>query len=126
MGFPSPAQDYVEDRLSIDTLAQLHRPSVYLMRHSVASWREGIKSGALLVVDMGAKPCDGSLVVCVIAGQFRLKRLRLFPRPHLQHLDRLNEVIQLDDQTDPPEIRGVITHIVNDARTGEFDDCPVM
>lgn len=78
------------------------------------------------MIDFSAKPCDGSLVICVIAGQFRLKRLRLFPFPQLQHLDRLSEIIRMDSGEEEIEIRGVVTHVINDARAGEFDDCPVM
>jgi len=126
MGFPSPAQDYMGEHISFDQLFEMHRPGTYVVQHAFSSVRECIKSGARLVVEMGAKPCDGSLVVCVIDGQFRIKRLRLHPSPRLEHLDRLNEVILLNDDAEPVEIRGVVKYVVNDARTGEFDDTPVM
>lgn len=126
MGFPSPASDYIDDRISFDQLFEMHRPGTYVMEHTVSSVRECIKSGARLIVEMGAKPCDGSLVVCIIDGQFKLKRLRLYPSPRLEHLDRLNEIILLDDESGDIEIKGVVKYVVNDARTGEFDDTPVM
>lgn len=125
MGFPSPAADYLEHRLSLDHHCNTNNPGVYLFRSSTTSFREGIKSGALLIVDFGATPVDGSIVVCTIEGEFRLMRLRLHPTPYLQHLDRLEQAYALSDGNDY-EIRGVITHILIDARTGEFDESPVI
>ena len=126
MGFPSPAADYMGERISFDQLFEMHRPGTYVVQHTVSSVRECIKPGARLVVEMGAKPCDGSIVICVIDGAFRIKRLRLYPSPRLEHLDRLGEFIVLNDDADPVEIKGVVKFVINDARTGEFDDNPVM
>lgn len=126
MGFPSPAADYMGERISFDQLFEMNRPGTYVMEHTVASVREGIKSGARLVVEMGAKPFDGSLVVCVIDGKFRVKRLRLYPSPRLEHLDRLGEFVVLNDDAEPVEIKGVVKYVINDARTGEFDDSPLI
>lgn len=126
MGFPSPAQDYMTDRVSFDQLFEMNNPGTYVMQHEAVSVREGIKPGSRLVIEMGAKPCDGSLVVCIIDGRFRVKRLRLYPSPCLQHLDRLNELIMLNDDADPVEIKGVVKYIITDARTGVFDEIPVI
>lgn len=112
--------------VSFDRLFEMHRPGTYVMQNTVSSVRECITSGALQIVEMGAKPCDGSLVVCIIDGQFKLKRLLLYPSLRLEHLDRLNEIILLNDESGDIEIKGVVKYVVNDARTGEFDDTPVM
>ncbi|WP_176690632.1 hypothetical protein [Enterobacter kobei] len=54
-------------------------------------------------------------------------RLRLHPARCLQELDRPENVRPLPDNEDEGiEIRGVVTHIVTDARSGEFDDVPVI
>lgn len=86
--------------------------------------------GALLVVDSSLSPCDGSLLVCAIEGEFRIKRYRLHPKPHLINLEsgRREELpIDEDDGNSPSRgAFGVITYIINDARNAEFDDCPVM
>ncbi|MCU6278842.1 S24 family peptidase [Enterobacter quasiroggenkampii] len=125
MGFPSPAADFKEQKISLDQHCNTNHPSVYFFRSGTTSFREEIKSGALLVVDFGATPLDGSIVVCTIEGEFRLMRLRLHPTPYLQHLDHLARIFTLSDGNDY-EIRGVITHVVTDARSGEFDESPVM
>ncbi|EAV4637738.1 sOS mutagenesis and repair protein UmuD [Salmonella enterica] len=127
MGFASPAADYTETRLSLDNLCKTHAPGVFIIRSETHSVREGIKPGALLIVDYGAQPVDGSLVLCVMENVFRIKRLRLYPAAQLQDLDRpgRSHVLPRNDE-DGIEIRGVVTHIVNDARTGEFDNLPVI
>nr|WP_172693826.1 sOS mutagenesis and repair protein UmuD [Klebsiella pneumoniae] len=90
------------------------------------SFREGIKPGALLIVDFGGTPVDGSLVLCVLEQEFRIMRLRLHPKRCLQELDKLDNFRAIpDDDEDGLEVRGVITHIVTDARTGEFHEMPV-
>jgi DNA polymerase V len=118
MGFPSPARDYEESRISLDQLCRTGTPGVFMFSSNTHSFREGIKPGALLIVDFGAIPVDGSLVLCVIEQEFRLQRLRLFPAPRLQELDQpelIRHVPDMDDENGI-EIRGVVTHIVNDAR----------
>ncbi|MCT6058303.1 hypothetical protein MTQ28_23900, partial [Escherichia coli] len=91
MGFPSAAADYNESKLSLDRHCNTNNPGVFYFRSGVTSLREGIKSGALLVVDCGATAVDGSIVICIIQGEFRLQRLRKHPAPCLQHLDRTDK-----------------------------------
>ncbi|MDU3914454.1 MAG: LexA family transcriptional regulator, partial [Kluyvera ascorbata] len=90
---------------------------------------EGVLQGALLVVDSSLSPFDGSLLVCAIEGEFRIKRYRLHPTPHLINLENGRREELPEDEggyTGSHPVFGVITYIINDARTGEFDDCPVM
>ncbi|HBU9965186.1 LexA family transcriptional regulator, partial [Citrobacter freundii] len=51
MGFPSPAADYVETRISLDQQLISQPAATYFMRASRSHFREGIIQGALLVVD---------------------------------------------------------------------------
>ena len=129
MGFPSPAQDYVEQRISLDKRIITRPAATYFMRAGSTHYREGILSGALLVVDASLIPCDGSLLVCTDEGEFRIKRYRTHPQPHLENLENgkresLPDKDEVSDTSRP--VFGVITYIINDARSGEFDDCPVM
>ncbi|MCK7069884.1 LexA family transcriptional regulator [Enterobacter roggenkampii] len=126
MGFPSPAQDFVEQRISLDQRIITRPAATYFMRAGATHYREGIISGALLVVDASLSPCDGSFLVCTDEGEFRIKRYRTHPQPHLENgkRERLPDKNEASDTSRP--VFGVITYIINDARSGEFDDCPVM
>lgn len=73
MGFPSPAADYIERSISLD----VHITWVI----------SGIMNGAFMVVDSSLKPCDGSLLVCRIGDELRIKRYRISPNPHLVNLE---------------------------------------
>lgn len=124
MGFPSPATDYIEERLSLDKLLISRPSSTYFMRSANTYWRAGIQQGALLIVDRSATPHDGSVVVCRMAGEFHIRRFRTRPYKHLESLDGDGRKDRIN--TDDDEIFGVILHSVNDMRTQEFDDIPVM
>ena len=129
MGFPSPASDYVEHRISHDQELISKPSATYFMRASCSHFREGILQGALLVIDSSLSPCDGSLLICAMEGEFRIKRYRIHPEPHLINLDngRREELpVDADGYSSSHTVFGVITYIINDARNAEFDDCPVM
>lgn len=127
MAFPSPAQDFTETRVSLDAKFILHPSATYFMRAAASHYREGIIQGALLVVDSALSPCDGSLLVCDIGGEFMVRRYRTHPQPHLENLVN-GKREKLPDETfgESQAVFGVITYIINDARSGEFDDNPVM
>jgi DNA polymerase V len=128
MGFPSPATDYVEDRISLDKHLITHPSATYYMTAGNTYWRAGIQQGALLIVDRSANLCDGSVVVCRLAGEFHIRRYRLHPYRHFESLagDGKREKINPEFAGDDDGIFGVVTHAVNDLRTQEFDDNPVM
>jgi DNA polymerase V len=80
-GFPSPADDYVERRLSLDEHLIQHKESTFFMRVAGHSMRElGIFDGDLLVVDRSVPAAHGSVVVAVIDGEFTVKQLLYTPQ----------------------------------------------
>lgn len=75
-GFPSPADDHVEQRLSLDEHLIQHRESTFFMRVSGESMRGlGIYDGDLLVVDRALPATHGSVIIAVIDGEFTVKQL---------------------------------------------------
>jgi DNA polymerase V len=75
-GFPSPADDHVERRLSLDDHLIRHPEATFFMRVQGDELRDqGIHDGDLLVVDRAAAPSTGSVVVAVTEGQFCLARV---------------------------------------------------
>ncbi|HDW1096784.1 LexA family transcriptional regulator [Enterobacter kobei] len=129
MGFPSPAQDYVEERISLDKRLIAHPSATYMMVAGTTYLRAGIMKGAMLIVDSSLTPKDGSLLVCAVDGEFRIMRYRALPHPCLENPEngRREPLPMKDDVSDTSRpVFGVITYSINDARSGEFDDCPVM
>lgn len=129
MGFPSPAQDYVEERISLDKRLIAHPSATYMMVAGTTYLRAGIMKGAMLIVDSSLTPKDGSLLVCAVDGEFRIMRYRALPHPCLENPEngRREPLPMKDDVSDTSRpVFGVITYIINDARSGEFDDFPVM
>lgn len=75
-GFPSPADDYVQQRLSLDEHLIQHKESTFFMRVSGDSMRDlGIFDGDLLVVDRSVPATHGCVVVAVVDGEFTVKQL---------------------------------------------------
>jgi DNA polymerase V len=75
-GFPSPADDYVEQRISLDEHLIQHRESTFFMRVSGESMRGlGIFDGDLLVVDRALPAAHGCVVIAVLDGEFTVKQL---------------------------------------------------
>jgi DNA polymerase V len=75
-GFPSPADDYVERRLSLDEHLIQHKESTFFMRVAGHSMRNlGIFDGDLLVVDRAVAATHGCVVVAVVDGEFTVKQL---------------------------------------------------
>ena len=99
------------------------------MRAGDTSWRAGIKKDAILVVDAARKPQEGSIVIATVCGEFCIKRMRFYPTLSLQSLDQpdMETLIEGGDlEGEETIIVGVVTHIINDATTDEFDDIPCI
>lgn len=129
MGFPSPAADYVEERISLDQRFIAHPSATYMMVSGTTYLRAGILKGAMLIVDSSLTPKDGSLLVCAIDGEFKIRRYRTHLQPYLENPETgRREALPSKDETSDSSrpVFGVITYSINDMRTGEFDDCPVM
>lgn len=75
-GFPSPARDHLENKLSLDELIIRRPAATYFVRVKGDSMTEaGIHSGDLVVIDRSLKPQQGSLVVVLLDGKHKLKRV---------------------------------------------------
>ena len=58
MGFPSPASDYTEDRLSLDEHLIEHREATFFVTAMGSMPDFGIHNGDILVVDRAIDPVD--------------------------------------------------------------------
>lgn len=77
-GFPSPAQDYLEQAIDLNKELIRHPASTFYGRVVGNSMRdEGIEEGDILIIDKSLELIDDDLAVCFIDGEFTVKRVRL-------------------------------------------------
>ena len=75
-GFPSPADDYIENNLSISELLIKNQFSTFLMKASGESMIEaGINDGDVLVVDRSLEARSRDIVIAIFEGNLTVKRL---------------------------------------------------
>jgi len=75
-GFPSPADDYIEGRLSLDEHLIQHKDATFFVRAKGNSMvGAGIFDGDLLVVDKSLDPSSGDIVIAIVDGDLTVKRL---------------------------------------------------
>lgn len=77
-GFPSPADDFKELRISIDQEVVKNEEATFYARVDGESMQgAGLDDGDLLVIDRSKEPNDNAIAVCFIDGEFTVKRLKV-------------------------------------------------
>jgi len=111
-GFPSPAADYVEQRIDLNDLLIRHPSATYFVKAAGDSMIEaGISDGDLLVVDSSRTPEHGDIVIAAVDGEFTVKRLQLRPRVQLNPMNSAYSPIIVGSE-DSLDVFGVVTYIV--------------
>jgi DNA polymerase V len=117
-GFPSPADDYVEEGIDLNAHLIQHPAATFFLRVQGDSMiGAGIFDRDLLVVDRSLDPVSGAVVIAVLDGDLTVKRLALLPgggvelRPENPEFPvlRLGEGQELN-------IWGVVTHVIHSVR----------
>ena len=76
-GFPSPADDFKEVRISLDKELVKNKDATFYARVSGDSMIEaGLDDGDLIVIDRSLNPENGKIAVCFIDGDFTVKRIK--------------------------------------------------
>ncbi|MCX6256779.1 MAG: translesion error-prone DNA polymerase V autoproteolytic subunit [Bacteroidia bacterium] len=76
-GFPSPADDYIEQKLDLNNLLIRHPSATYFVRAKGNSMiNAGIHDGDILIVDRSLTPAGNSIVIAVVDGDLTVKRIR--------------------------------------------------
>ncbi|MEQ4531529.1 MAG: translesion error-prone DNA polymerase V autoproteolytic subunit [Mixta sp.] len=111
-GFPSPAQDYVEQRIDLNELIIQRPAATYFVRVSGDSMIEaGINDGDMLVVDSSITAKHGDIVVAAVDGEFTVKRLQLYPSIQLTPMNSSYRPISIRSE-DALEVFGVVTYVI--------------
>ncbi|MDD9338583.1 MAG: translesion error-prone DNA polymerase V autoproteolytic subunit [Providencia heimbachae] len=112
-GFPSPAQDFVERRLSLDAELIRYPESTYFLRAAGDSMKEaGILDGDLLIVESHLTARDGEIVVAEYNGEFTCKYLQKYPVHALIPANSTFEPLLITDEMDI-RIFGVVRYAVH-------------
>ena len=76
-GFPSPADDFQETRISLDKELVKNKDATFFARVSGDSMTgAGLNNRDLIIVDRSVRPEDGKIAVCLIDGEFTIKRIK--------------------------------------------------
>lgn len=73
-GFPSPADDYVDQLLDLNELVRADIGTYYFRAEGESMTGIGIFPGDVLVVKRGLDPRSGDIVIAALDGEFTLKR----------------------------------------------------
>lgn len=77
-GFPSPAEDYAEGELDLNTFVINNPPATFFVRVTGDSMiNAGIFPGDILVVDRSAEATTGKVIIAVLNGEFTVKRFKV-------------------------------------------------
>ncbi|MBM4211959.1 MAG: translesion error-prone DNA polymerase V autoproteolytic subunit [Gammaproteobacteria bacterium] len=75
-GFPSPADDYIESKLDLNTHLIKHPAATFFVRASGESMiNAGIYPGDILIVDRSLQARHDKIVIVALNGQLTVKRL---------------------------------------------------
>lgn len=77
-GFPSPADDFRETRISLDEELIRNKEATFFAKVSGQSMiGAGLDDNDLLVIDRSISPTNNKIAVCFLDGEFTVKRLRV-------------------------------------------------
>ena len=113
-GFPSPADDHIEEHLDLNDLIK-HPAATFLVRVSGHSMKDaGILENDILIVDRSITPAHGKVVIAALDGQLTVKRLqkkdgKLFLMPANTEFTPIEVTAENDIH-----IWGVVTKVIHD------------
>ena len=117
-GFPSPATDYMENKLDLNEYLIKHPAATFIVKAKGLSMSDaGIFSGDLLIVDRSITPKSNDIVIASIFGDLTVKKLQ----------KKENSLFLLSANSDYPCIQvkeemecfiwGVVTYIIHESNS---------
>lgn len=113
-GFPSPADDFIENKLDLNEYLIKHPAATFFVRVEGTSMTgAGIQSSDILIVDKSLEPADKKIVIAVIDNEFTVKRFRKIKnKSYLVPENKEFQPIELSEEMNV-EIWGVVTNIIH-------------
>ncbi|TCP23992.1 DNA polymerase V [Tenacibaculum skagerrakense] len=112
-GFPSPADDFKESRISLDEELIKNKEATFFARVSGQSMiGAGLDDNDLLVIDRSIAPTNNKIAVCFLDGEFTVKRLRVDGNDvWLQPENPDYPIIRITEENDFV-IWGIVTNVI--------------
>lgn len=113
-GFPSPADDFIEQKLDLNQYLIKHPAATFFVRVEGESMIDaGIHSGDILIVDKALEVTDNKIIIAHINGEFTVKRIhgqgkKLFLMPESPHFEPLEITEDMDF-----DVWGVVTYVIH-------------
>lgn len=113
-GWPSPAEDYIEDTLDLHKFVVRNEPATFFLHASGDSMiGAGIHDGDILVVDRSITPVPGKVVIAAVDGDLTVKRL-VKKGSHLLLMPENPVYTPIDiTRNEDTCIWGVVTHVLH-------------
>ena len=117
-GFPSPATDYMENKLDLNEYLIKHPAATFIVKAKGPSMSDaGILSGDLLIVDRSITPKSNDIVIASIFGDLTVKKLQ----------KKENSLFLLSANSNYPSIQvkeemecfiwGIVTYIIHESNS---------
>ena len=112
-GFPSPAGDFKQERISLDEELIKNKEATFFARVSGESMiNAGLEDGDLIVIDRSIEPSNNKIAVCFIEGEFTVKRIivkkdKVWLKPENSSYKAIE--VKDDDQL---VIWGIVTNVI--------------
>ena len=112
-GFPSPAEDFKQERLSLDNELIKNKEATFFARVSGQSMIDaGLSDNDLLVIDRSLSPAHNKIAVCFLDGEFTVKRLKVEKdEVWLQPENKNYKPIKITEENDFV-IWGIVTNVI--------------
>jgi DNA polymerase V len=112
-GFPSPAEDFKEQRISLDRELIKNKEATFFAKVSGQSMiGAGLDDKDLLVIDRSIEPAHNKIAVCFLDGEFTVKRLKIDDEGlWLQPENPNYPMIRITDDNDFV-IWGIVTNVI--------------
>lgn len=112
-GFPSPATDYLEERIDLNRELVRNPTASFLARVRGESMRDaGLDDGDLILIDRSRRPVSGSMVLAWVDGGFTVKTLVLTEGRALLRAAHPGYPDLALSEEDGSQIWGVVTHMI--------------
>ena len=116
-GFPSPAEDYLDQDLNLHKYLVRHPAATFFVRAKGYSMEDaGISDGDLLVIDKSLNAKNKDIIIASVNGEFTVKRYITYKNCiylRAENKSLYYPDIKIDDEAMEFEVWGVVTYTIH-------------